>query len=590
MRRAPGRIVWRGAILLAASPGCIGAIDGAGGEPGAPPATAGSTPGGARSTPGSAGSAPVGAGAAAAPGAAEAPGAGSSLTAPMPLRRLTRLELANTLAQLLGVAVQVPDELPPDVSADSGFFVGGNVSRVEAQILMDFAGQLAREAVKDLRRLLPCDGIPAARTDQDACAQQLIVRFGRRAFRRPLAPAEVDDLFAHYRDRLRSELALDFVSAIRGLVQLMLQSPRFLYRFERGPGEVVARAGRIPFDAHEMASRLSYSLWASMPDEALFAAADRGQLATPDQVEQHARRMLADPRSASALEDFHLQWLAIGDVSKMEKDPRRYSFSGELGRAMMAETKRVATWIFQNDGRLETLLTSSESFIDSASLAKLYGYGGVVGKAATPVKLDPGQRAGLLTHAGFLTAHAVHSELNAIKRGQVVMEQLLCTKIPSPPAEMIPEPRPAAANLSTRERLAEHGENACARACHGLFDPPGLAFEHYDGIGAFRTMDGGKPVDASGAIRFPSGETRTVANALELTRALARSQDVRDCLARQWLRFLLRRKETPGDEAAVRAAQQRLATPPHDLRELVVAIVRSPSFAFRAPAAGEVLR
>lgn len=505
---------------------------------------------------------------------------------PRPLRRLTRVELANTLTDLLGVRASVPAGMPDDVLGGSGYLEGGNISRLEAEVMMEWAAGLAIATTEAALRVATCAAAPADLAEQNRCAQLFISQFGRRAFRRPLLQAEGDELFAFYGDKLRATLGHEHPTAIRALVQLMLQSPRFLYHWERAPGPAVLEAGRVRLGSHEVASRLSYLLWGSMPDETLFAAADRGELGMPAQVSAQARRMLANPKASHLAESFTLQWLGIGDISRKNK-AARYAFTPELGRAMLAETRRFATRIFAEDGSLETLLTSSITSVDDARLAKLYGHAGAVSSSApTAVTLDPTRRAGLLTHASFLTAQSLGSELNPIKRGLAIAEQLLCLHIPSPPPD-VPSPRAVDPNLSTRQRLTEHANNECARGCHGIFDPFGLAFEHYDGIGAYRTLDGAKPVDASVAVRFPSGETRMFKDAVELTWALAQSPDVRKCVARQWMRYALRRHEVPADEPSLRVAEETLLSPPHDFRQLVVALTTTPAFLFRSPSTGE---
>jgi hypothetical protein len=194
-----------------------------------------------------------------------------------------------------------------------------------------------------------------------------------------------------------------------------------------------------------------------------------------------------------------------------------------------------------------------------------------------------------LTRASFLTAQSLSSELNPIKRGLAVVEKLLCLTIPPPPAGFQP-PDMVEPGLTTREFLAQHDQNQCARSCHAFFDPPGFAFEHYDGIGAYRTMDGDKPVDASADILMPDCEKEHINGAVELSRLMANTPDVGDCLARHWFRRTLRREEIADDESHLARVQAAFRDSRHNLRDLMVSLVTSSAFTQRAPSQGENLQ
>jgi hypothetical protein len=366
----------------------------------------------------------------------------------------------------------------------------------------------------------------------------------------------------------------------------MLTSPFFLYRAEGVGAPPIKDGGLLRFNQHELASRLSYSLWGSMPDDALFAEVDAGRLGTPEQLEAQARRMLKDPKIKDTIADFHLQWLYVDGLPKEPpKDARFTAYTPQLVAAMMAETATFANDVFASSGSLEKLLTSPSTTVDPA-LAKLYG-ATVTGTDPQPVTLDAGQRAGLLTQASFLSMHATASETNPVRRGAVVIRRLLCNDI-QPPADMdVGQPKPAAPGLTTRERFAEHAMNPCA-SCHKLTDPIGFAFENYDPIGAWRTMEQGKKVDASGTLNLTGGDLKFT-NAVELMRGLATSSEVRECVATQWLRYFARRNETAGDTASLQAAGEAFARSSYDLRELLVALTRTRAFTHRSPSAGEVL-
>jgi hypothetical protein len=247
---------------------------------------------------------------------------------------------------------------------------------------------------------------------------------------------------------------------------------------------------------------------------------------------------------------------------------------------MMAETATFANEVFAGGGSLEKLLTAPSTTMDPA-LAKLYG-------APDGPSVDPGQRAGLLTQASFLAMHATATETNPVQRGAVVLRRLLCNEIEPPDDMAVGQVKPPAPGLTTRERFAEHATNPCA-SCHRLTDPIGFAFENYDAIGAWRTTEQGKKVDASGELSLAGGELK-FNNAVELARGLATSRELRECMATQWLRYFTRRHETAGDTASLQAAGEAFARSSYDLRELLVALTRTRAFTHRSPSAGEVLQ
>jgi hypothetical protein len=525
-------------------------------------------------------------------------GGGGSMTAtppPMgpnapgaaPLRRLTIREYSNTLRDLLGINAAAAD-LGGDQDS-GGFATGGPITTSgDAARLLDSAEQLAGSAAAKLATLVPCSPVPADAAGQTDCAKRFVGQFGRRAFRRPLTTDEVNDLMAVYSAHRGAEINQPFADAIRSVVAAMLTSPYFLYRAEGQNGMFPVRDGAlVRFNPHELASRLSYSLWGSMPDDQLFAEVDAGHLTTPAQIEAQARRMLKDPKVKDTIADFHLQWLYVDGLPKEPpKDPKFTTYTPQLVAAMMAETAAFVNDVYASSGSLEKLLTSPATTVDPA-LAKLYG-ATVSGTGPQSVTLDATQRAGLLTQASFLSMHATASDTNPVRRGAVVLRRLLCNDI-QPPANMdVGQPKPPAPNLTTRERFAEHAMNPCA-SCHVLTDPIGFAFENYDAIGAWRTTEQGKKVDASGTLQLTSGDIK-FNTAVELMKGLAQAPEVRDCLATQWLRYFTRRNEGDGDAASLQAANDAFKKSNYDLRELLVALTGTRSFTHRSPSPGEVLQ
>lgn len=504
-----------------------------------------------------------------------------------PLRRLTRDEFANTVKDLLG-AVNAAEGFPEDAVGGSGFYSPGSVSTLEAQYLLQAAEKVgAKLTAAQLATVLRCS--PA--TDEEAaCAADFITRFGKKAYRRPLNESETVGLLALF-NQARTTLKYTFDESARFLLQAILQSPGFLYHNE-AVTTLPDAEGLVRLDAYALASRLSYFLWNTMPDDALFAAAAEGRLETSDDIAREARRMIGDEKFRNALKSFHWQWLGIKNLEGESKDETLFpQFTPELVAAMQRETLEFVSHVVLNDGRLKTMLTAPYSFIN-ADLAKLYGLAGVTVPAGSfsRVELNPDQRAGVLTQASFLAWGATSTQPLPPRRGLRILEQFLCQSTPPPPNEVPspPEPKP---NVTNRERFEEHNQNGCATACHQMIDPLGFAFENYDAVGAFRFLDSGKTVDASGAVPLaPDAQPTSFKNAVELTSSMANSKEVSSCVATHWFRYALGRADQKGDEASLDSALQRFLSADTDLRELMVAIAQSRSFRYRTPSQGEVAR
>jgi hypothetical protein len=522
------------------------------------------------------------------PGPPPPPGpqvAGPAFAGPAPLRRLTRFQYANTVRDLLGADPSTIGALMEDGLGPSGFHEADLVGVEGLRGLMETAERIAADAVERLPALLPCD--PAR--DERACVEAFLATFGGRVFRRPLTPAETSEAWQLF-VLARQTLGYQRSDALRVLLSALLQSPKFLYLWERGCPNAVAGAGPVPLCPHEVAARLSYFLWSSMPDQALFAAAERGELAGEAAVEREARRMLRDPKARDTVGWYHRQWLNLGPlepegspfpVTRALKAGYDGSEQPALLRSMDRETWEFTANLLDGDGRLETLLTAPFSFIDER-LARLYG--------AEPVgdggfaRRTLANRGGILTHASFLWVHSTAQASHPIKRGKAIYERVLCGHLAPPPAE-VPAPRPPGPATSTRERYAEHQENACAKACHALMDPLGFALESFDALGRYRAEDGGKPVDTSGVASFPLEGSRPFADTAEFLRILGVSEDARRCQTRQWLRFAFGRLEADQEAAMLDHLYEVFSRSGFDVRALLVAITTTPSFLF-LPAPG----
>jgi hypothetical protein len=499
---------------------------------------------------------------------------------PRPLSRLTRREYNNTVRDLLGDVTRPADEFPEDRDRAFLFRRAGLVATQDADQLRSSAEALAKWAMQSPTRVLPCD----ASIGEDACAAKFISSFGERAFRRPLSQIEAQSLTALY-GHARGTLQLGFNDAIGVLLEAMLQSPAFLYHWESPYEEPQREADLVALGPYDVASRLSYFIWGSMPDQALFDAAADGKLASEADIAAQASRMLADDKAKDAVTAFFREWLEIDQLGALPKDAAAYpDYDDALKAAMAGETEAFArNVVFDGDGKLETLLTANYSF-NNGILGGVYG-SGAKGTAMVRTELDTSQRLGLLTQPSFLAMTGSPDGSNPVKRGKAVYQKLLCGELPPPPPN-VPPAKPASAGGTTRERFAEHDRNECAKACHALMDPIGFAFEHYDGIGRYRTQDNQQPVDATGSIEL-DGSDQPFANAIELTQILATSDTVRSCFAKQWFRFAVGRVETDDDAPTLSSVQSAFRANQFDVRDLAPAIAVSRSFRFRSLAAGE---
>ncbi|HVY25340.1 MAG TPA: DUF1592 domain-containing protein [Polyangiaceae bacterium] len=525
------------------------------------------------------------------PGAPGQTGAGATAQAgPMPLRRLSRDEYDATVADLLGDTTHPGRDFPEDErdEADgqrlSPFRRPGAVGSLLASRLLDAASALAGAA--DVAKLLPCQPTSA---DEAKCADSFVTQFGLKAFRRPVLPEEKSRLLALYQ-QVRTAESADFTGGIRAIIEAMLLSGPFLYHWELGPQPATLEGGLVQLGPYEIASRLSYFLTGTMPDTELLGAAAQGKLATEADVTAQATRLFASPRAKASLRNFFQQWLGLDEMPERSKDAATYpQFTDALKDSMIAELNELTGRVMlDGDGRLESLLTDGKAFVDPA-LAELYGLD-AAGSMKSPeaMMLAPRERSGLLTRAGFQALYGGPKGSNPIKRGAEIYRRLLCGTVPKPPANVPPAKEPSEGG-TTRMRFAEHGSNACAKGCHGLFDAFGFAFENYDGIGRYRTLDNDLPVDASGSVLLDGAQV-SFEDGVELSRKLADSQQVRGCLSAQVASYGLGRTLTDADRASVDAATAAYQPTGGGIRALLAAFAASTTFRYRLPAEGEVLK
>jgi len=481
------------------------------------------------------------------------------------LSRLTRTQLDHTLRDLLGVTGSPSSSLTPDETV--GPFASNALAVVTDLIVQqheEIAAKVALDAKSRMSQIAPCD-----LTTGDACVRQFITTFGAKAYRRPLLDEEVtayDALFG---------VGGTPDNGFRLVLEAMLQSPFFLYHADVGPAGTPS-ATPVSLTPYELASRLSYFLWDSMPDQALFDLAAGNALDDDATLKSQVTRMLADPRAKDMVPLFHLQWL---DISPTQLGSLA-STQPDLTQAMLAETSDFANAVvLGGDGLLSTLFTANYSY-PRGGLFDLYG----VQKPAnfsdgTRVMLDASTRGGVLTQPGFLVKHyRGDAEGSVVHRGITIRENLLCTPIDPPPPSVMATALPPVQGTTARDRFAAHETGTCA-GCHKQMDPIGLAFENYDGIGHYRTTDGGVTIDATGEL-VDAGDDLAgkFVGVVELGQKLANSRTVGDCAANQWFRFALGRIESPDDACSLKTLHDGFAASNYNVRDLVTTLVLSDAF------------
>jgi hypothetical protein len=495
------------------------------------------------------------------------------------IRRLSDAEYARTLRDLLGVGDGDRDLLAPfgnttDPLVQSRDFYdvtapGTPVSSDRARAYFANAVRLVEEVFvsSDLRaRILTCT--PAAPTD-DGCARDIVRAFGLRAWRRPLTDAEVADLVALVRADL--DAGDPFPVAIQQAVVAMLVSESFLYRIEL---DLPAAGDAIrPLTSYELASRLSYLIWSSMPDDALFALGAADALRDPKTLEAQATRMLADPRADAFVRNFFGQWLGFRDL-----DGATYESSGwsaALQASAAEEARRYVSAVLQGNGDVGELLTTDANFVD-ADLAALYGLPNpdlVVGVAVVG---GGGRRKGYLGLAAFLATHTDTTESSPTKRGLWVADRALCTDVPSPPAGVPPLGPPLPG--SSRQQVEAIDSMPSCGPCHRLMDPVGLGLESFDQIGRFRTSYDGDlgPVDDHGVF-----DGQTFEGEPALADLVAADPRFADCARRQLLEYALGRQLVAPDARRFADIDARWVAGGHSLRALLASIVGDESFRYR---------
>ncbi|MBA3819160.1 MAG: DUF1592 domain-containing protein [Deltaproteobacteria bacterium] len=439
--------------------------------------------------------------------------------------------------------------------------------------------QRAAEAIAE--RVVNDPMLLAAVVPDPAAAEPTLVvaSFGLRAFRRPLLDVELARYVALFESAGPVFPQHDaFTAGVRLTIQGMLQSPFFLYRTELS--DAVAE-GAMPLNGYEVAARLSYLFWNSMPDDALFAAAKAGELDDADGVRLHASRMFDDPRTRAQFRRFHYQAFSVAEYADIDKSTTVFpGWRREIGPMMQEEVLRFLDSVIISDGGVADVLTSTKAFVN-ADLAKIYGVPGSFGADYREVELDPTTRAGLLTRAGFLARNATLDEPDPIHRGVFINLNVLCRPIAAPPN--IP-PELERTGDTNREKVDSiTGQGTCGEGCHHtMINPIGFAFEGYDAVGAQRTTDRGFPINTAATYSFADGRAISYGNAVDLSQQLASSPEVHGCYTSHLLEFMLGRDLLPTDRTVRNRLTDQSLVDRLPIKELVLSVVSSNTFRVRS--------
>ena len=490
------------------------------------------------------------------------------------LRRLTKEEYNRLIAQLFNDERGFGENFGEDGKLGN-FDINVELPITEERVQqhIEVGKDIAKRASENLDSWMPCD------QQSDACARTMIDRVVTKAYRRPLSNEETDRLFNVYST---AKSGSTFNEGIRVLLEVVLSSPNFLYHFEFGDSQQIVN-GVVPLTQHELAARLSFFIWRSAPDDILSAAAAAGELSTPEQISAQARRLIEDERAQATVGLFHRQWLRL-EAPDGDGDKARFI------EAINEDTVRtVISLIYNDDGAMSDLFNVEYGFLNDIS-KELYGVSGSgTGSAQdgfTRFNLDPNERKGILTRAGFLNSNHGPS-----RRGKFVREEVLCSIIPPPPPGVdttVPEGDPSD---HPRERFLVHTENPACGGCHRLMDPIGFGFDHYAGDGRWRSVieEETNGVERQFEVRdmgelFETTDINGVfEGASELQSKLAGSVDAEVCYAFQWMRFATGRQPGIEDSCSLATVNKEAETTSYNIQDILVAITQTDAFRYRRP-------
>ena len=494
------------------------------------------------------------------------------------IQRLNKAEYNNTIRDLTGLDLNLADDFPSDDVGD-GFDNIGDVLSIPPILLEKYlkaASTVADRIYADeeaRRRVLPYTA--ASDEERIEVAKRNVNEFAAKAFRRPLTEEEKTRLFSIMAFAWQHDASEDEI--FKTVIAAVLSNPHFIFRVEQDP-DAADQDGIRKLNGYELASRLSYFLWSSMPDERLFQLAKTGELENSDVLASEARRMLKDPRAEAIVDNFAGQWLQLRDVSRLSPDPELFpEFDDALRRAMQRETELFVATLIREDRSVLEFLNADFTYVNER-LAQHYGIPDVSGEDFRRVALSSGRR-GVLTHASILMLTSNPTRTSPVKRGKWILDNILAEPPPPPPAD-VPELEEDNETLgSLREQMEQHRANEACAVCHLTMDALGFGLENFDAIGGWRDSDGRFEVDASGEL--PGG--RTFDGAADLMQILVEEKTDRfcHCLSEKLLIYGLGRGLKSYDRCAVQDCVRSLQQNDYRFSALVTAIVTSDPFTMR---------
>jgi Protein of unknown function (DUF1592)/Protein of unknown function (DUF1588)/Protein of unknown function (DUF1595)/Protein of unknown function (DUF1587) len=507
--------------------------------------------------------------------------AGPIVSTPAATTRFTRLnhnQWENTVRDVLQLsAVTGLSKAFVAEPLRSTFDTNGALLSVSDDTFQDY--QNAAESLSDT---VAKDATIRSRLAPQADAVTFIKNLGKRAFRRPLTDAEVTAVKTLF-DKGKTLVGSgdDFADGVALVSEYMFQSPHFIYREELSASVV---NGVVPLSAYEVASKLSYAITNSMPDDTLLANADKNALATRDQVVAEVKRLLATPAATATLLDFHDQLLAMREYDNISKKTTFAGFDAGAPEDLKQEAKHfIQDVIFQQDHGLHTLFTAPYTFAN-ARIRTLYGVdaSGASATEFTKLDLDPTQRAGLLTQVGFLAANGEQDMPNIIIRGVHIARKILCAALPPPPKNVPPLPA-LMPGMTNRQRVETATKDSPCNGCHtSIINPLGFALEHLDGVGKYRTTDNGLPIDSSSTYNI-DGKDVPIAGAVELSNAIANSDQANACYAQNLAEYLYGRVVARDTDNQLVQQGGWLSHDKESAQNLVVNLLATEAFLTRLP-------
>jgi Protein of unknown function (DUF1592)/Protein of unknown function (DUF1588)/Protein of unknown function (DUF1587)/Protein of unknown function (DUF1595)/Protein of unknown function (DUF1585) len=499
------------------------------------------------------------------------------------LRRLNRTEYGNTLRDLVGTTTDYSTKYPAE-NLSYGFDNIGEALTVQPfdieqhehdadAILAELFARPATDPVR--QRIISCDAASGGRT----CMTQMLLSFAQYAYRRPVVEAEVSGLV---------DIAQDFVmtggtvnDALQVAFKGVLLSPHFIYKVELDQDPTSKTPHRL--SGFELATRLSYYLWSTTPDQTLLVDAQMGKLATDAGLTAEVERMLTDPRASALITNFVGQWLYLRRAEAAKPDATVFpTFDAELSAALRIESEKFVNELFQQGKPIAELLTGTFTYVNPR-LAKHYGLPVPAGTDFTRVDLTGTQRTGFLMQASFLTALSNPTRTSPVKRGKWVLEQLLCAP-PPPPPPGVDTKGVDSGTTSVRARLEAHRAKEPCKSCHAVMDPIGLSFENFDGIGTYRSADQYGPIDATGTLTTAKGDV-SFQGAAQLLPILAADDRLAGCVAQKVLTYAVGRGFSGADEATLTAVAGATNTSGKGLRGLFASVAISEAFRSRVAVA-----